>query len=281
MAIMPSNRTSLSIEKFLEAPFAGKHPKLISKGTKAAAAEAAVTAAEAIAVADFEEAKRLAVEFEAMGGDALTMAIAQEAEPEDHSRKCWLAHERLRVSEARSINRAESLTARMGAAVEVAEVAVAEAAAAEAAAAEAAAAEATAAVEAAAAAKAAADAVAAGDLITARNLAARSHALGEAALGNLVEETAWLPRRAAALLNNSNSSSSIWGLGRAGDSGALFGGSSAFGAGFGGSVWALVDVGAARVFEAAWQRDYRLAFPEHAETAAFFVMHPGPGACRL
>lgn len=126
-----------------------------------------------------------------------------------------------------------------------------------------------------------ADAVAAGDLITARNLAARSHALGEAALGNLVEETAWLPRRAAALLNNSNSSSSIWGLGRAGDSGALFGGSSAFGAGFGGSVWALVDVGAARVFEAAWQRDYRLAFPEHAETAAFFVMHPGPGACRL
>jgi hypothetical protein len=60
IVIMPGNRTSLSIEKFLEAPFAGKHPKLIKKGTKAAAAEAAVTAAEAIAVADFEEAKRLA-----------------------------------------------------------------------------------------------------------------------------------------------------------------------------------------------------------------------------
>jgi hypothetical protein len=29
MAIMPGNRTSLLIEKFLEAPFAGKHPKLI------------------------------------------------------------------------------------------------------------------------------------------------------------------------------------------------------------------------------------------------------------
>jgi hypothetical protein len=42
--------------KFLEAPFAGKHPKLINKGTKAAAAEAAVTAAETIAVADLEEA---------------------------------------------------------------------------------------------------------------------------------------------------------------------------------------------------------------------------------
>jgi hypothetical protein len=34
MAIMPGNKTSLSIEKFLEAPFAGKHPKLIKKGTR-------------------------------------------------------------------------------------------------------------------------------------------------------------------------------------------------------------------------------------------------------
>ena len=81
MAIIPGNRTSLSIEKFLEAPFAGKHPKLVKEGTKAAAAEAAVTAAEAIAVADLEEAKRLAAEFKAMGGGALTMALAQEAEP--------------------------------------------------------------------------------------------------------------------------------------------------------------------------------------------------------
>jgi hypothetical protein len=43
---------------------------IISKGTKAAAAEAAVTAAEAIAVADFEEANRLAAEFEALVGGA-------------------------------------------------------------------------------------------------------------------------------------------------------------------------------------------------------------------
>jgi hypothetical protein len=50
-------------------------------------AEAAVTAAEAIAVADFEEAKRLAAEFEAMGGGALTMALAQEAEPGDPLRE--------------------------------------------------------------------------------------------------------------------------------------------------------------------------------------------------
>jgi hypothetical protein len=164
MVIRFDNRTGLSIEKFLEAPFAGKHPKLIEKGTKAAAAEAAVTAAEAIAVADLEEAKRLAAEIEAMGGGALTMALAQEAEPGDPLSKCWLAHERFCVSEARLINRAEISSARTDAAAEVAEVAAAEAAAAEAAAAveAAAAAEAAAAVESAAAAggaaKAAADA---------------------------------------------------------------------------------------------------------------------------
>jgi hypothetical protein len=100
MAIMPGNRASLSITKLLEAPFAGKHPKLIQKGTKAAVTEAAVTAAEAIAVADLMKAKRLAAEFEALGGGALTMALAQETEPGDSLRECWLAHERLRVSEA-------------------------------------------------------------------------------------------------------------------------------------------------------------------------------------
>jgi hypothetical protein len=140
IAIKIGNRTSLSIDKFLEAPLAGKHPELIKKVTKAAA-KAAVTAAEAIAVEDSEEARRLAAEFEAIGGDALTMAMAQEAKSVDHVRKRYLAHERLRVSEARSINRAEILTARTDAAEEVAEVSAAEAAAAEVSAAEAAAAE--------------------------------------------------------------------------------------------------------------------------------------------
>jgi hypothetical protein len=79
MAIKYGNKTGHSIKKLLESPFAGKHPKLISKGTKAAAAEAAVTAAEAIAVADLEATNRLATEFEALGGGALTMALAQEA----------------------------------------------------------------------------------------------------------------------------------------------------------------------------------------------------------
>jgi pyruvate/2-oxoglutarate dehydrogenase complex dihydrolipoamide acyltransferase (E2) component len=121
------------------------------KGIKAAAAEAAVTVAEAIAVGDFEEANRLAAQFEALGGGALTLALAQEAEPGDHLRECWLAPERLCVLEARSINRAEILTARASAAAEAAEITAAEVAAAETAAAKAAAV-ATAAVEAAAAA---------------------------------------------------------------------------------------------------------------------------------
>jgi hypothetical protein len=81
MAIKYGITTGHLIKKFLESPFAGKHPKLIQKGTKAAATETAVTAAKAIAVADLEEAGRLAAEFEALGGGALTIALAQEAEP--------------------------------------------------------------------------------------------------------------------------------------------------------------------------------------------------------
>jgi hypothetical protein len=82
-AIKYGNTTGHSIEKFLESLFAGKHPELIAKGTKVATAEAAVTAAEAMAVADLDEARRLAAKFEALGGGALTMALAQEAEPRD------------------------------------------------------------------------------------------------------------------------------------------------------------------------------------------------------
>jgi hypothetical protein len=74
MAIRHGNTMGHSIKKFLETPFTSKHPELISKRTKAAAAEAALTAAETIAVAGLEEANRLATEFEAMGGGVLTMA---------------------------------------------------------------------------------------------------------------------------------------------------------------------------------------------------------------
>ena len=108
MAIKYINKTSHLITNFLEPPFAGKHPKHISKGTKAAAAEAAVTAAEAIVMADIEEAKRLAAKSEALGGGALTMALDQEAEPGDPLRESWLAHGRIRLSETCSVNRADS-----------------------------------------------------------------------------------------------------------------------------------------------------------------------------
>jgi hypothetical protein len=118
-----------------------------------------VTAAKAIAVVDLEEAKRLAAEFEAPGGGALTMALAQEAETGDHLRECWLARERLRVSEASSINHAEIMTARTDVSAEAAEVAAPEAAVAEAAAAVEAAATAEAAAAAGGAVKAAADAL--------------------------------------------------------------------------------------------------------------------------
>jgi hypothetical protein len=190
MVIMLGNKTGLLIENFFESPFAGKHAKLINIGAEMAAAEAAVTAAEAIAVADLQETKRLAAEFEAMGGGALTMALAQEAEPGDPLRECWLARERLRVSEARSINLSELLTAHADVTAEAAEVAAAEAAFAE----DAAAAEAAAAVEAAAAAGAAAKAPA--DTLGARAaLAAELPKEPDGGTGGMAKDTEEIPGR--------------------------------------------------------------------------------------
>jgi galactokinase len=52
---------------------------------------------------------------------------------------------------------------------------------------------------------------------------------------------------------------------------------SAFGAGFGGSVWALVPAGDAAAFGQEWMRRYREAFP-FRDTAEWFAASPGPGA---
>lgn len=87
-----------------------------------------------------------------------------------------------------------------------------------------------------------------------------SHSLGDEALGNLVEATAWLPKRAMHLK-------------------AL--GSSSFGAGFGGSVYAVVNSNEADSFEKQWSDDYKKAFPQYAKNSVFFTMRPGPSACRL
>ena len=51
---------------------------------------------------------------------------------------------------------------------------------------------------------------------------------------------------------------------------------SAFGAGFGGSVWALVEAAGAEAFLAEWAERYRNAFPGEAENAAFFLSGAGP-----
>ena len=55
---------------------------------------------------------------------------------------------------------------------------------------------------------------------------------------------------------------------------------SAFGAGFGGSVWALVPAGDAAEFGPEWMRRYREAFP-FRDTADWFSAAPGPGASAI
>ncbi len=52
-------------------------------------------------------------------------------------------------------------------------------------------------------------------------------------------------------------------------------GASSFGAGFGGSVWALVGKSEAQDFAARWLAEYRSAFPAR-ESATVFVAPPGP-----
>ena len=55
---------------------------------------------------------------------------------------------------------------------------------------------------------------------------------------------------------------------------------SAFGAGFGGSVWALVSAADAAAFGEEWMRRYRAAF-SFRETAEWFSAVPGPGASAI
>eukprot|EP00434_Breviolum_minutum_P003619 symbB.v1.2.003188.t1/scaffold158.1/size292703/1 len=83
---------------------------------------------------------------------------------------------------------------------------------------------------------------------------------GDIGLQNLVPETRWLPTEARRL-------------------GAL--GSSAFGAGFGGSVYALVKNSEAKQFLEQWHEAYVKEFPERASSCEFFITAPGPGATEL
>lgn len=55
---------------------------------------------------------------------------------------------------------------------------------------------------------------------------------------------------------------------------------SAFGAGFGGSVWALTRSADTPEFIRNWQERYERAYPAHRESARFFVTHAGRPASR-
>jgi len=56
---------------------------------------------------------------------------------------------------------------------------------------------------------------------------------------------------------------------------------SAFGAGFGGSAWALVEQSRARAFLDRWQNAYAAACPSVAARSRFFLTRPGPAVVEL
>jgi galactokinase len=84
----------------------------------------------------------------------------------------------------------------------------------------------------------------------------RSQELAEKCLENQIPETVALQRSAREL-------------------GAAA--ASAFGGGFGGSVWALVETDQAAEFQRRWSERYVSSFPGHAARAIFFVTRPGGG----
>lgn len=87
--------------------------------------------------------------------------------------------------------------------------------------------------------------------------AEKSQMLAEANLGNQVPETVALVRMAKGLRAVA---------------------ASAFGAGFGGSVWAMVNRDEVEPFVARWQEQYLAAFPERRARAMFFATQPMGGA---
>jgi galactokinase len=104
------------------------------------------------------------------------------------------------------------------------------------------------------------DLISVADISAIAPLVARSQELAESTLANQCPETISLVRAARTL-------------------GAPA--TSAFGAGFGGSVWALVPTAGAGAFAFRWRDAYAASFPRHAGSAEFFVTRPGPGAARL
>ncbi len=107
---------------------------------------------------------------------------------------------------------------------------------------------------------AATDALSRGDLVEFGEQVARSQHGAERGLRNQIPETMAMVREARGL-------------------GAVA--ASAFGAGFGGSVWALVDSSSVETFRRSWANAYRDAFPESAHRSVFFVTRAGPRATEI
>jgi galactokinase len=103
---------------------------------------------------------------------------------------------------------------------------------------------------------AAAEALARNDMVTAGALVDRSQSLAETLLGNQTPETVELARLARTLGADA---------------------ASAFGAGFGGSVWALVPAARAERFRDGWASRYHQRFPERVEVSQFLITGAGPG----
>lgn len=107
---------------------------------------------------------------------------------------------------------------------------------------------------------AAGDALAAGDMTAFGELVDRSQKAAENLLGNQIDETIYLAAEARRL-------------------GAVA--ASAFGAGFGGSVWAIIRHQNAEEFLREWEGEYGKAFRRRGKNAAFFLTRPGPAAFEL
>ncbi len=107
---------------------------------------------------------------------------------------------------------------------------------------------------------AAADALARGDLAELGQVVAASQAGAERGLGNQIPETISLARTARQF-------------------GAVA--ASAFGAGFGGAVWALIASTDRDRLLIAWREAYLTEFPQHREVARFVATRAAPPAIRL
>jgi galactokinase len=107
---------------------------------------------------------------------------------------------------------------------------------------------------------AAAEALARVDLPEFGLLVDRSQRAAEDDLGNQVPETIHLARGARELGAHA---------------------ASGFGAGFGGSVWAMVNAEDAEQFEREWMAIYTRDFPARARQAQCFATRPAPGAHRI